>query len=125
MPTVEFLIKNKSYNIVCEAGQEDKIRELAIQLNNRVEGVSKNFLSASDSLVMAISALMMEEEIRSLKESKNSLDSHHQHQLQVTQPQTPSISEEEIEERVNKALLELIQPIAEQIETLANSLEKR
>lgn len=109
MPVVEFTIRNKKYNISCDNGEEPRIIRLANNLSSRVEGISGNFVGASDSVVLAMAALMMEDEINVLKESKNVANQ--------------SVPAQDSADKVNLALINAIEPITQYIENLANKLE--
>jgi cell division protein ZapA len=117
MAVVEFIIRNKKYNIACGDGEEARIVKLAENLNVRVDAISKTFGSASDSIVLAITALMMEDEIKALKDGKNIGNSN------IPQPQPKAVSEEDQADKVNQALINAIEPITKYIENLANKLE--
>lgn len=122
MPTVDFSIRNKSYSIACNPGEEANIHKLAEQLSVRVEAISKTFGTASDRVVLAITALMMEDEISAL-----------QQQLADAKAATPTtssatsggISEEQANERINQALVSALEPIAKYVEGLANKIERQ
>ncbi len=109
MSIVEFTIHNKKYNISCGDGEEPRIIKLANNLSARVDGIAGNFVGASDSVVLAMTALMMEDEINALKESKNVAN-------QSAQTQDSA-------DKVNLALINAIEPITNYIENLANKLE--
>ncbi|MCE3232886.1 MAG: Cell division protein ZapA [Rickettsiaceae bacterium] len=110
MSTVEFTIRNKKYNIACDSGEEERIAKLADNLNVRVEAIAKTFTGASDSVVLAITALMMEDEINALKEGKNISNTNH-------------VNDEDQADKINYALINAIEPITKYIETLANKIE--
>ncbi len=110
MPNVEFIIGNKNYNIACDAGEEERIKGLAASLNVRVEAISKTFSTASDALIIAITALMMEDEIKGLKEGLNPAPA-------------PSPNPAQQADQVNMAVINAIEPITKYIENLAIKLE--
>jgi cell division protein ZapA len=112
MPLVEFTIRNKKYNIACDVGEEPHIKKLAESLNVRVEAISASFGSASDSVILAITALMMEDEIKALKEgNKNET------------PQISTANNENYAKKINEELINALEPIAKYIESLANRIE--
>ena len=113
MPTVEFVIRNKNYSIACDEGEESRIDELAEALNVRVDAIAKTFSSASDSLIMAITAIMMEDEIRALKAEDK-----------TPQASIASVlSEEAQDDKLNVAIIDALEPITKYVETLANRIE--
>lgn len=115
MPKIEFKVGNQFYDISCGEGEEDRIRFLAEQLNSRVEKISQAFSSASDNMILAITALMMEDELQSKSDTQES----------APDPQ-PSSENKAANQNdiINTALADAIEPIAEAIETLARKLEK-
>lgn len=115
MPTVEFKIANHTYELACADGEQERIRNLARGLNTRVESLAKTFSSASHSMILAITALMMEDEIRTLKEDKG---------IPVVTPADRAQEAANQNDAINLAVAEAIEPIAQTIEMLANKLEQ-
>jgi len=111
MPNVEFNIGNKTYNINCDAGEEAHIGELAKSVDVRFNAITKTFGSASDSLIMAITALMMEDEIKNLKENGSN------------NKNTSSKSSEEQAQEINRTIINTLEPITKYIENLAKKVE--
>ncbi len=106
MPMVEFKIGDQKFELVCDEGQQGRIRMLARTLDARVQELSKSFRGAPDNLILAIAGLTMEDEIRSLKEVK------------------PQITEDERDIQLHNLINEVIIPISERIDELAEMLEK-
>jgi len=120
MATVNFTLRNKNYSIACDDGEELKIKKLAENLCVRVDAMAKTCGTASDNVVLAFTALMMEDEMSSLKENG----------ANNNEPKTNFGSEETITlsqhaEIVNNTLADAIEPIAQYVENLANLIESR
>lgn len=107
MPNVDFTIGDRNYSIACDEGEQEHIKNLAASLNVRVSAIAKTFRFANENLVMAITAIMMEDEIRTLKEAQN------QYNNQALNA-----------DKVNYAVINAIEPITKYIESLASKLEK-
>jgi cell division protein ZapA len=122
MATVNFTLRNKNYSIACDEGEEAKITRLAENLNVRVEAMAKTCGAASDNVVLAFTALMMEDEVASLKESgaNNNVP-----QNQSVPKLQNTISLDEHARIVNNTLSDAIEPIALYIERLAKLIETR
>ena len=110
MPKIKLTIGNRPYEIACNDGEEDRISLLAANLNTRVEGISKSLGQASEGMVLVVTALMMEDEIRTLQSGQNTSI-------------TLQDNEAAIKERINRCIAEALEPFTEKLEALANSLE--
>lgn len=74
MPVVTVSIRNVSYPIVCDNGQEELLQDLARKVDERVKALGESQGKGSDIRLLLMAALMMESEIIDLKE-KNLSDS--------------------------------------------------
>jgi len=110
MPKVCFQLNGQNFDIMCSEGEENRIRALAKNLDTRVEAISRTFMGASDSYILAITALMMEDEIRSIQDNKTT---------PIQSNDDDRVSPFEIDEK----LCELLDPVASTIEKLATRLE--
>lgn len=113
MPKIKFIVGNRPYEISCNEGDEDRITNLAKSLDNRVEEVRKGFGNASEAMVLAVTALLMEDEIRTLKSGLP---------VQNYQASTAQ-NEDDIKERIDRCIAEALAPYTERLEALALSLE--
>jgi cell division protein ZapA len=123
MATVNFTLRDKNYSIACEDGEEERIKKLAEKLGVRVEAMSKTCGSASDSVVLAFTALMMEDEVESLRH--NGANNNEPQLPLEEQNSNNTISLEEHANIVNNSLAEALEPIAKYLENLANEIETR
>jgi cell division protein ZapA len=112
MPIVSFVLRNKVYNIACDDGEEERIKKLADSLNNRLNEMSKNFGSASDNVILAFTAITMEDEIFSMKNAKITHESLEK---------TPSADQQVA---INNAIADTMEPITKYIEELAHLIKK-
>ena len=110
MPKIKLNIGGRPYAIACNDGDESRISLLAANLDARVEEIAKNLGQASENMVLVVTALMMEDEIRSLKSN-------------TTAPISLNEDENAIKERINRCIAEALEPFTEKLEALANSLE--
>ncbi|PIR39189.1 MAG: hypothetical protein COV35_01345 [Alphaproteobacteria bacterium CG11_big_fil_rev_8_21_14_0_20_39_49] len=122
MATVNFTLRDKNYSIACDDGEEARIKKLAEKLGIRVDAMSKTCGSASDSVVLAFTALMMEDEVATLKESGANNNTP---QLPLETGNNKTISLEEHKMIVNNTLADALEPIAKYIENLAKEIESR
>ena len=122
MATVNFTLREKNYSIACDDGEEGRIQKLAEKLGVRVDAMSKTCGSASDSVVLAFTALMMEDEVATLRENGANNNTP---QLPLEQAASNTISLEEHEKILNNSLADALEPIAKYLENLAKEIENR
>lgn len=109
MPKIKLKIGDRPYEISCNDGEEERIEKLAIGLDVRVNRIAQNLGQASESMVLVVTALMMEDEIRNLSARDAA----------ITTQQTEAV----IKDRINRCIAEALVPLTEKLESLANSLE--
>jgi cell division protein ZapA len=109
MPVVHITIRNTSYAIACDNGQEDKLKHIAERLDLRVNALAANLGRAGETQLLLMTALMMEDQISELKKN-----------LQIQSANNMQIDNSQSE----NAVADTIDAIADYIENLANNLEK-
>jgi cell division protein ZapA len=103
MPVVNIKIRDSLYPIACDAGQEEKLQQIAARLDTRVSALATNLGKANDMQLLIMTALMMEDQVSELKKGM-----YEQHEATNS----------------DNAISETIEAIADYIENLAKSLEK-
>ncbi|MFN7038039.1 MAG: cell division protein ZapA [Alphaproteobacteria bacterium] len=99
---VNITIRNSTYQIACDEGQEEKVKAYAINLDKRVKNLSSNFPKANDLMLLIMSGLIMENEIKELSENPNKINNTNS----------------------DLAVTETINAVSDYVETLAKRLEK-
>ena len=110
MPKIKLRIGDRPYDISCNSGDEERVISLAAKLDERVHSVSKSLGSASENMVLIVTALMMEDEISKLRSG-------------VDVPAPVGQSESDVKERINRSIAEALKPLTERLEALAKNLE--
>jgi|GEM_PF-1043924 len=110
MPKIKLKIGGRPYEIACNAGDEQRVLDLAAGVDERARSVANNLSQASESMVLVVTALMMEDEIRNLMQKFDAQSA-------------PKQSDVEIKERINRAIAEALEPFTAKLEALANSIE--
>ena len=67
MPIVTVSIRNVSYPIVCDNGQEELLQDLAKKVDERVKALGESQGKGSDIRLLLMAALMMESELSDLQ----------------------------------------------------------
>ncbi len=112
MPIVEFKLGEQKFELLCEDGQQSHIKILANAIDTKMENLSRSFRGASDHLLLAITALMLEDELRVMREKTDKATNDNKNDI------VDNIGE--VENFLNNAIL----PITVRIEQLAEKLEK-
>ena len=107
MPQVEVTINDKPYRIACEAGQEDRVRQLAGMVNAHVGDLVSQLGPVDHSRLLVMASLMVADELLDLRDAA--------HEVSVEAANLP----EDLENRVAEAL----ESLADRIDTVAANLE--
>ena len=62
MPLVDVTVNGRNYSLTCEAGQEDRLRELASHVDRKVTALSESVGQIGDSRLLLMAALLATEE---------------------------------------------------------------
>lgn len=112
MPTINFSIGTQSFTLTCGEGEQEHIKSLASSVNQRFETLRSTFGNAGHQLVMAVTMLMMEDDIRKLS---NNPDGEI-----ASFSAAPAIDETALRDQITA---EVLQEAAERIESLAKACE--
>jgi cell division protein ZapA len=63
MPRVDIMLNGRSYPIACEEGQEDRVREIAVFLDQRIHEVKRQAPTATDAQLLVMVSLMVTDEL--------------------------------------------------------------
>jgi cell division protein ZapA len=110
MPKIKLKIGGRPYEISCNSGDEERVLSLAESVDARACKVANNLVQASENMVLVVTALMMEDEIRNLSRK-------------VEENAAPKQSDLEITDRIDRAIAEALEPFTQKLEALATSLE--
>lgn len=117
MAIVDFQINGRTHQIACDDGQESHVRSLAMELDIRVKEMGKRMGSqAAEGTLLAVTALMMADELHEVKQVNRSL----KQQISNNSPALEKAKHQDIEMAVAHA----INDIAEEIESFARAIEK-
>ncbi len=67
MALVELRIRDRKFELECPEEQLERMTELSSGLNDRIDHMSKRFNNAPDNLLIAITALTIEDELKSAR----------------------------------------------------------
>jgi cell division protein ZapA (FtsZ GTPase activity inhibitor) len=111
---LELQIGKSQYKITCEESEKSKLLHLAKKLNERLNKLSVNFKNADEKTLLAISALMIEEELEQKKFDKLQEDSD-----QLKSDEARKLNDQDIYDAVS----ENIENISDYIEKLSKKIQ--
>lgn len=114
MPVLNLLIRNNIHQIACAEGQEEHLQALAANLDNKIKRFSEVFTKATDSTLLVMAALTLEDELYDLKNKQS---------LGIETAQKEEFPEKD-EPAIDLAVADALDAISEYVENLANKLEK-
>ena len=107
MPSVQIAVNGRSYDVACDPGQEQHLRELARGLDGRVRQLVKSAGPASEGRLLLMAGLLMADE---LHETRLELD---RLQAELGPPRN----------QVEQQLAESLEQLASRLESIAAQLE--
>ena len=69
MATVQLKIQGRSYDIACDAGQEQRVAALGAELDRRVKAMTSAGAASQENHALVLAALVMADELDTLKSS--------------------------------------------------------
>ena len=67
MPLMDVVVNGREYQVACDPGQEDRLKELADQFDKRVRALSSAVGQVGDARLMLMAGLVLMDEISSLQ----------------------------------------------------------
>ena len=63
MPLVEVMVNGRGYQVACDVGEEDRLRELAQQFDKRVQVLASSVGQVGDARLMLMAGLVLIDEL--------------------------------------------------------------
>ena len=63
MPLVEVVVNGREYQVACDTGQEDRLRELAALFDKRVQALAAAVGQVGDARLLLMAGLMISDEL--------------------------------------------------------------
>ncbi len=105
MPVVDVAIGKRIFQLVCGEGQENHLQGLATEVTKKVSLLSESMDNSSDTLLLVMASLMMQDELNELKSGAS--------------------SNENEEKAIDSAIADTIATISEYIDTVADRIEQK
>jgi cell division protein ZapA len=114
MATINIKILGTNHQISCDDGQEGHLMNLAHNFNQRVLHLSTAYTKVSDALLLAMTGIMMEDEIAELANSANKTKI-------ISQPTPPP--DQFHKDYGDLSVIQTLDAITEYVESLAKKIE--
>ncbi len=115
MSEVNLRINGRNYPILCDDGQEARIKELAGYIDSRLKEISESGAASNDNHLLVLTSLILADEIFSLKDNLNAAEGL----LDESRAGFESLAQGD-----EDAISEAINSIANRIELLSSNLKK-
>ncbi|MCX8506795.1 MAG: cell division protein ZapA [Alphaproteobacteria bacterium] len=124
MSELDLNIHGKNYRIACGDGEEDRVRRIAVEFDQRVNNLLKNMGKYADKLseahLLVMVALLMTDEIDDLRSQTEKLQAELAATSSQSHAEPRAQGNTQFEERVSHALAE----VASRLEMLAARLDQ-
>jgi cell division protein ZapA len=116
MSHVNVTIHGRQYRMACEDGQEDHLRRLAKDLENRIEQLKATFGAVGDMRLMVMAALTIADELRDTDQRVREL------QNEIAALQTAGAASVDRAQATEAAVIAALNAAAERIEGVTRTL---
>jgi cell division protein ZapA len=115
MSDVTIEINGRAYQIACEDGQEDHLQRLAESLEKRLQHVASTVGQVGQERLLVMVGLLIADE---LSDSLAEIDETR------TDPETARRLQDEVSEKAEAKAADIFELLADQIETIAETIEQ-
>lgn len=115
MGEVSLQINGKSYPILCDDGQEQRVMELAKFVDGKLQEIAKSGAANNDNHLLALTALILADEVFELKNNLSAAD-----QLM----QEAGAGQENLSESDEQAIADAINSLANRITLVSDRIQK-
>jgi len=128
MGIVNISVYGRQYQVACDPGQEEHLRDLGFEIDERMRAMSRSMDGAGEHMILLLSSLMLADELRDVKQEVAYLQQQYQQiaaQAQAAQdlPQASGHDARLLE--MEAAMAETLQEVAMRIERIAEQIEMR
>ncbi|MBI1327948.1 MAG: cell division protein ZapA [Alphaproteobacteria bacterium] len=113
MGEVAVKLNGRTYDIACDDGQENRVRELAAYVDNKARDVARSGAAQTETHLMVLTSIILSDEIVELQRGIADVQSRMQ---QKSSPK-PGLSKED-----EKAVADMITQLAKKIDALAKKV---
>jgi len=113
MPLVEVVVNGREYQVGCDTGQEDRLRELAQMFDKRVHALVSTIGQVGDARLMLIAGLVLADELSS------ALAKSSEAERELTALKAKLDNSADSLERAESGISELLERAALRIESIA------
>lgn len=105
MAEIKLVINNRTYDMACDDGQEDRIRQLASYVDGKITSIAQAGGSRNENHLLMLTSLVLADEIFDLKESSKGAKS----------AQEPSFDTEKAKALID-SLIERVEALSAQVD---------
>lgn len=117
MPRVEIALNGRNYLVGCEAGQEQRLKDIAAYVDGRLRRAASGIVGASEAQLLVLSNLLLADEVFDLKAEVAALKAGVPGSAAAPAPAA-------IDEEAGDEMAALVDRLARRIEDIAARLER-
>lgn len=112
MPNVVITLQGRPYTIACDEGQERRVQQLAVYVDQTLRNIARNGAAASENYQLVLTSILLADELLSLKEQQDG---------STIEPDARASHDKQ--QRQNDIDLEAVQHLTSRLEELAQKLQ--
>jgi cell division protein ZapA len=112
MPNVVITLQGRPYTIACDEGQERRVQQLAVYVDQTLRNIARNGAAASENYQLVLTSILLADELLALKEQQENSGAENQTRTQ-----------DEKQQRQQDIDIEAVQHLTSRLEELAQKLQ--
>ena len=113
MPLVEVVVNGREYQVACDEGQEERLRDLAQMFDKRVQALSSSVGPVGDARLLLMAGLVLADELSGAIAKSADRD------REIASLRTKLASNTETLEKAEAGITELLEQASSRIESIA------
>jgi cell division protein ZapA len=109
MPNVVITLQGRPYTIACDEGQERRVQQLAVYVDQTLRNIARNGAAASENYLLVLTSIMLADELLALKEQQDG--------------SAPVVDKEDKNQRQSDIDVAAVQHLTSRLEELAQKLQ--
>lgn len=122
MPDVNISINGRIYEIGCDAGQEDRIQDLAAYIDSRLQQIARSGAAYNDAHLMVLTSLVLADELFDVRELASGA-APQQQPRKVPPVAEADVAPQTITQDEEKALIRLLEQMTKRVEGIAQRVQ--
>jgi cell division protein ZapA len=123
MPDVNISINGRIYEIGCDAGQEERIQDLAAYIDSRLQQIARSGAAYNDAHLMVLTSLVLADELFDVRELASGTVPQQPAARKAPPAAEAEATPQTMTQEEEKALIRLLEQMTKRVEGIAQRVQ--